>query len=341
MKHKRKFRLSWLLWVIPILIAWVIITHSAEVNKITAVLKQGKWEWVLVAASIQVAYYLEFTLLYHSCFNLVQVRCKYRDLIPAMFASVFANLAPTGGTGGAAVFIHQAVRRNQSGARASIGALLVQITDFGSFILVLVIGLVYLLVQHSLRNYQIIAAVIMMLFVGAMVTILLLALWQTFFISKILHLFQRVINKISRIFRHNKNLLGDDWAILTANELKDAAQTITSQPRDILITLWIALSTHILDILSIYAIFLAFNQPVRVGVLISGYALTHLFTTVAITPQGIGVVEGVMAIVYNSLGISIEKAAVIALAYRGLNLWLPLLIGFFLMRKLKFSRTQE
>jgi uncharacterized membrane protein YbhN (UPF0104 family) len=58
---------------------------------------------------------------------------------------------------------------------------------------------------------------------------------------------------------------------------------------------------------------------------------------VAITPQGVGVVEGGMALAYTSLGIPGPVAAAVVLGFRGLNVGLnvglPVLAGFLLLRR--------
>ena len=57
-------------------------------------------------------------------------------------------------------------------------------------------------------------------------------------------------------------------------------------------------------------------------------------------PQGIGVVEGVMALVFASLGVPAGSATVIALAFRGLTFWLPMAAGFLLLRQLRSLRAE-
>jgi hypothetical protein len=66
-----------------------------------------------------------------------------------------------------------------------------------------------------------------------------------------------------------------------------------------------------------------------------------LFWIVSITPQGIGVVEGTMALVFTSLGIPAERATLIALSFRGLTFWLPLLVGFLLLRRVRAFAAPE
>ena len=54
----------------------------------------------------------------------MDVRSRYRELVPLTFVSIFVNLvAPLGGLSGAALFTDDASRRGESGARAALGAL--------------------------------------------------------------------------------------------------------------------------------------------------------------------------------------------------------------------------
>jgi hypothetical protein len=45
--------------------------------------------------------------------------------------------------------------------------------------------------------------------------------------------------------------------------------------------------------------------------------------------------EGIMAIVFVSLGVPFEKAVVVTFAYRGITFWLPFILGIFGLRKTK------
>jgi phosphatidylglycerol lysyltransferase len=57
--------------------------------------------------------------------------------------------------------------------------------------------------------------------------------------------------------------------------------------------------------------------------------------------MGIGVVEGVMPLVFISLGVSHSVAILVTLAYRGLSFWLPLLVGFILLHRVKSFGVEE
>ena len=80
-----------------------------------------------------------------------------------------------------------------------------------------------------------------------------------------------------------------------------------------------------------YILFLAFQQSVRLGTLVAGFGIGIVFFIITIVPQGAGAVLGMMTLVFSSMGIPKTIAFVIALAFRGMNFWLPLFCGFFLI----------
>jgi phosphatidylglycerol lysyltransferase len=90
----------------------------------------------------------------------------------------------------------------------------------------------------------------------------------------------------------------------------------------------------------LYVFFLSFGQPVTLEILIAGYSMIILFATVS--PGGAGIVDGLMPLVFVSLGIPLAEATVVSLAFRGTTFWLPLILGFLLLRRLPlFSKTEQ
>jgi phosphatidylglycerol lysyltransferase len=331
----------WLLWLLLILFVWVVVSRLTEIEKLLETLRQARWQWVLLAAMLQVLYYVLYTALYQSAFRTVEVESRLSELLPVMFASVFVSVATaSGGAGGMALFVDDAARRGQSAARATAGTLLVAVSELGMFTGVLGIGLLYLFRCHDLQVYEVIAAAILLLLIAAQSGFLLLGLWQPESLRRLLGWLQQAINRLGGWFKH-PTLVANDWAERTAAEFAQAALAVFANPQGLGRTLVIALLIHVVDLASLQALFVAFHQPVGIGVLVTGYAVGMLFWLVAVTPQGIGVVEGVMALVFTSLGVPVARASLITLAFRGLGLWLPLAVGFFLLRRVKSFGTQE
>ncbi len=328
-----KFR--WLTWLSVIAFLWIVLTRLTEIEHVAATLAGGDWLWVLVAAILQVLYYTVRTGLYRVTFTSIGVESRILELLPVTFSSLFLNVtAPSGGVSGAALFVDYARRRGQSGARAAVGTLLALTADFIAFAFVLSAGIAFLFVAHDLRPYQISAAVLLLVLTFVLSALMALGLWAPQRLGMVLDWLLRPARRLGALF-HRPKLVPNRHVRRITEEFAEAAQAVSARPSSLGRILAVALAMHMVDLLSLAALFQAFGQPLSLGVLVAGYAMGMLFWIVSITPQGIGVVEGAMTLVFTSLGMPGERAAVIAIAFRGLTFWLPLLAGFILLRRVR------
>ncbi|MGQ9786061.1 MAG: flippase-like domain-containing protein [Anaerolineae bacterium] len=334
-------RRRWILWVLIIAFVWLVITRFTEIQKLLDILAQGQWEWVLAAALLQALFFVVYAALYQAAFHTVEVESRVSELIPVLLSSWFLTVvAPSGGASTAALFADDAARRGQSPVRAAAGTVLVLLADFSSFVVVLAIGLLYLFSQHSLQLYHILGSFALFCFIGALIGLLLMGVWQPDRLRRSLYWVQRAANVLARQLRRPA-WLPEGWADRIADEAIDASLAMITYPQRLMRTMAVALMAHLVNLASLYALFRAFQEPIQFGPLVAGFAVGELFLVVSPTPMGIGVMEGAMVLVYNSLGIATEKAAVVTLAFRGLSLWLPLFIGFFLLRRVKSFGAEE
>lgn len=331
----------WVFWILAVGFIWVVVSRYSEAQQLSQVLAHGHWGWLILAAGAQMAYYLAMAATYQAAFAAIDVNSRVRDLLPITLSSLFINVvAPSGGAAGAALFVDDLHRRGQSPARAAVGVFLQLICVFVSFMLILIFGLIYLFMQHDLEMYEVVAAILLFAATATLSSALLLSLWHPQLLHRLLLWVQHFLNGLFGFLR-NPSTLADDWAERNAAEFSQAAETIIHRPKRLARAVGMAFIAHGISIFSLYLLFLAFNQHILIGSLVAGYAMGFLFLVVSITPMGIGVVEGVMTLVYTSLGISSAAAATVALAYRGLGFWLPLGLGFLLLRRSKTFGAEE
>jgi uncharacterized protein (TIRG00374 family) len=331
----------WLYYLLILAFVIVVISRFTEAQKLVRTLLGGRPEWVAAALLFQCVYYVIFTAVFQSALWTVEVGGRLRDYIPVWFTSVFLNItAPSAGMTGAAVFIDDAARRGQSAARAAAGTILVLVADYSAFSLVMISGMIVLFATRNLHAYEVIAAVILLVFIISLSSILLMGLWRPARLGRLLAWLQRTLTRIAARFRR-RSFLPDDWAARNAAEFSQAAAAIKLHPERLARTYALAMAAHLAELLTLFMLFRAFRAGIHPGVLVAGYSVGILFWLVAITPSGIGVVEGVMTLVLSSLGVPVEKATLIALSFRGLTFWLPLTIGFFLLRRSRSFRHSE
>jgi phosphatidylglycerol lysyltransferase len=325
----------WIFLVLTILFLWVVVSRFTELHQLRTTLAQGQWNWVLAAILLQMIYYVVFSASYQAAFYTVDIQTRTRDLIPVTLGSLFINVVvPAGGAGGAALFAEDLARRGKPAARAAVGVLLQLIADFSAFTLLLIPGMVFLFIDHDLRAYEIVASVILLLATIGLTGFLLIGIWKPEWMRRLFGASQRTANWLfGRL--HRSLSLADDWAQKNADEFNQASTAVASHPFRLLRTIGTTFLAHVLDIITLYILFRAFNQSIGLGVLVAGYAVGILFWIVSITPQGIGVVEGVMALTFTSLGIPGAVAATVTLTFRGLTFWLPMLLGFLAVQRMR------
>ena len=335
---------SWqriLLGVLFIAFVWLIVSRFNDVQKLAKILMQGQWQWVLAAAVLQVIYYLSFTATYQAAFYTLDIRRKLFELVPVTLGSLFVNVVtPTASTAGAALFVDDASRRGHSPARAATATLLQLVTDYSAFLIVLVAGMTILFIQHDLQAYEILAAAILLVLTGALTGVLLLGVWRPTMVAGLLTWLQSVVNRVGSWFKR-PNLLDADWAHINASEFSAASQAVLEHPARLVRLLGTMLLTYAIDLLSLYVLFRAFGQSIGFGALVAGFAMGILFWIVSPIPQGIGLVEGIMALTYTSLGVPSETATIVSLAFRGLTFWLPLFLGFVLIQRTRTFGGRE
>jgi len=329
------FRRRWLWCLVSLAFAVLIALRFNEICQIGAALVRGQMQWVLVALLTQVGYYSLYAVLYQMGFLTVGVESHWGDLLPVLLASVFLKaVVPSGGVSSLAVMVDDAAKRGQSSARAAEGALLVLVADLATMVPLLVYGLHYLALRGALRAYQVVGVVIFVLFTAGLGAMLLLARRQPQVVFGVLHALQQGGNRLA-VWLRRRPFLPADWALRNAAEFAGAAEGIASRPWQLGRTLALGFLVHLLDVAAVYAIFLAYGHGVAVGAAIVGFAMDVVFSVVTFIPHGLGVAEGAITMAFVSLGVPTTNALVVALAFRGLNVWLPLAIGFLFLHQVR------
>jgi phosphatidylglycerol lysyltransferase len=332
----------WIFLVLIVLFLWVVISRFTELKQLETILAGGQWTWVLAAIFSQMVFYTVFSASYQAAFSTVGISTRTRDLIPVVLGSLFVNVVvPSGGAGGAALFADDLSRRGKSAAKTAAGLLLQLAADYSALMLLLIPGLVFLFIQHDLKSYEIVAGFILLLATVGLASALLMGIWKPEWLQRLFGWSQRTANWLFGRLQRTLTL-ADDWAQKNAEEFNQAAVAVAGNPSGLMWTVGVVLFSHVLHITTLYLLFRAFNQTIGFGALMAGYAIGMLFWIVTPTPQGIGIVEGMMALTFTSLGIPGAVSATVALTFRGLTLWLPMLLGFLAVQRTRtFGENQR
>jgi uncharacterized protein (TIRG00374 family) len=334
----------WRKFLYPLLIGVLIfflVRNWHELTELVQVLRTGSWLLILAAIFFQVLYYVFFAATYQMGMVAVGIPYKLREMVPVILSQQVVNIV-TGGAGmvGTMLLVDDARRRGATTAlRGVAGYLLSLMCDYTGIMISLVIGFGYVFWRRDLPTYQIAATSILLGLIILINLAFVLAATKPRALATILHALTWVIDKVRKLFHRSAKGLGE-WVESVISEFKIATETMRNNPTKVRELIFFALFSHLVNITCLQLLFLAFGQPVDVGTLIAGYAVGKLFLVISITPQGLGVVEGAMTLVFAKLGIPTPTAVVVVLAFRGMNLWLPVIVGAITLRKVRGFHNQ-
>ena len=300
----------------------------------------GVWYWGLVSVAIFAAYFYLFAMLYRIGLAIVDIQTTTRHMVPVLLGSIFVNtVVPIGSAAGAAVFVEDTIERGQSGARTAAGVVLVLAVDLATSVPFIAAGIAFLAAQGALEAYYWAVSLLFLAFIGLMVAGLWFGKTRESRLHSLLGFFQRVINWVGRLVKQ-PDLVSNAAVSKSAGQFSAAAAAMWRRPGLLVKALLLGLAMHAVNEVGLYTLFLTYHERVGLGALTAGMAMSIVFYVITITPQGAGAVEGVMSLLFTSMGIASETAIVVAINYRVLNIWFPLALGYFCVRRMKvFQKT--
>lgn len=311
-------------------VAWFIWKNVGEFTAVADALAHARFRWLVVASAAIGVYFCTWAWLYVVCMRTVGITLTWRQSLPTTLSALFVNtIAPTGSTAGSTLFVSRTRTSGQPAAVTVMGYLLALLAELLS--LVVLVGVSLVLIRHNegqLYSAVLISGLLLLALVVVMTLLLILARHNPERMEWWLHRLGWLINTPSRVLRRPQPL-SKKWAVSTSAQLHDAAIQIFTHPQDLGQIFGITLVMHGATMTAFAAVFLAMQQPLTWATVLTAYALMMLFWIVSPTPQGIGVVEVVGAYVLSQTGMNTGIAVVVALAFRGVAYWIPLVIGGF------------
>ncbi|HUJ16301.1 MAG TPA: lysylphosphatidylglycerol synthase transmembrane domain-containing protein [Thermoanaerobaculia bacterium] len=312
-----------------------VASHFTDFGHFVTVLKRGDWKWITIGLVVHIVYFFTYAYLYKKAFAVVDVESRTLPLVALVFASIFVNaVIPSGGAGGAALFIDDARQRGQSGGRAAIGVVLVLLADLFTMIPIVVWGFAFLAKHHKLAGYDFLSAGCYVGYLALLTVMLVLAHRRQHLLERFLGWIRKVVNNLGAKF-HKANVVSERWPKKTSDEFSKASGMIVERPWQVVALAVIATVAHLINIVGLWALIHAFGIAIPVSGLIAAFGMGIVFFIVSPVPQGVAVVEAVMTLVFTSLGISKQKAITITMIFRGVNFWLPLVVGIWFVWRLR------
>lgn len=283
----------------------------------------------------QIANYHTYAKLYQGLFDILGRKMSYRSMYRTGVELTFVNhVFPSAGVSGFSYFSFRMMQYGATAAQATLVQTMRFITVFISFQAILLFGVLALAVNGKASNLVIFVAtsIGVALVFGTLAMVYVIGSEQR--IDQFFTGLTKGLNWFLQLFRKGKpetiNVskarelfveFHENYIILQNNYTKLKGPV-----------LW-ALLSSVTEILTLYAVYMAFGNYVNIGAIIIAYAVANFAGLISILPGGIGVYEGLMTAVLAAVGIPPSLSLPITIMYRILTMALQLPVGYLLYHK--------
>jgi uncharacterized protein (TIRG00374 family) len=298
---------------------------------------------LLLMIPLQALNYYAVARLYKDYFKTQGEELKLSTMYKIALELNFVNhVFPSGGVSG---FSYLSVRLKQHGI-STAKSTLAQILRFGltfiSFLGLLFLGMVVLALRRHTSPMTILvgSSIAFLTFFGVIIAGYIIS--DSGRIKAFTSFLPKALNKVVGIFRRkNPSIINIHKVERTMEDLHTDYVLLSRNWRQLKRPFWWSMLVNVTDLMTIYAVYVAFGSWINPGALILAYAVANFAGLIAVLPGGVGVYEGLMTAVLASAGVEKALALSATVVYRVLNMLYTLPLGYFLYnRALKRSGAQ-
>lgn len=310
----------------PILIVlglavYLLVPQITTLQNSWSVVQGMIWWAVALAITSQALSYLGSGFMLHAILDTNQQKLSILKGTLITMASVSIGLVAGGWVGGATATYGWVRRESHDGNTAVLAGTLPALLNNAVLVGVSLIGTIYLLLVHDLSKVQLIEFSVILLMLGLMATGLIVAL-------RFPQTATRYIVWLANYWATlRRKPFTPESTISRVNQFVAAWDSLRKGK-------WLypmlgAIANIGFDMLTLYFMFIAAGHNVNLGILFAGYGLPLILGKMAfLFPGGVGVIEGSMVALYDSLNVPDAVSVVVILGYRLFSFWLPTLLGF-------------
>jgi putative heme transporter len=291
---------------------------------------------LLLMIPIQLLNYHSQAKLYQGLFHIVGNKLPYKFLYRTALELNFVNhVFPSGGVTGISYFgLRMRDGEKLTGSKATLVQIMKLLLLFLSFEVLILLGILALAMMGRVNNLTIlVAAWISAFLVIGTVTFAYIVGSR----SRINHFFtglSKGINKVLKLVRPGKpDTIDTTKARHVFDDFHENYQMIKSSYKQLEKPFWWALLANLTEVLSVYAVFIAFGELVNIGAVILAYAVANFAGLVSVLPGGVGVYEALMVTVLATGGVAAAVSLPVIVMYRVLNTLIQIPPGYYFYQK--------
>lgn len=290
---------------------------------------------LLLILPLQAINYTAYSNMYNRLFGLLGNKVARREMFKVtMELNLVNNVFPSGGVSGFSYFGVRMKRLGVTTGKATLVQTMKFVLLFVSFEVLLAFGLLFLalggqasnmtiLIASSLATFLFMATLGAAFVIGSEKRINSFFTYVTMMVNKLIHLVRRGHPETISVERVQR----------TFKELHDNYVILKSDYRKLIPPAAFALLANLSEVLTLYVVYIAFDQWVNPGAVILAYAIANFAGLISVLPGGIGIYEAIMTAVLVTAGVPASVSIPVTIMYRVLNTTVQLVPGYYFYHK--------
>lgn len=295
-------------------------------------LDRVKWWALLLIIPLQVWKYDTQARLYRSLFHIVGNKFRYRQMFETSLELNFINnVFPSGGVSGISYFGIRMRSDKVTAGKATLVQLMKLLMLFVSFEVLLLLGLFLVALEGDVNSLLLMLTVALstLLFVGTVLFVYILGGKGR------VHAFYKLIEfsvyRTRQLIFRKRTIEKQELPRIRflLSELHNNFKTIKARYSELKAPFLWGMLTNVAEILTIYAVYVAFGEWVNIGAVILAYSVANFAGLVSVLPGGVGIYEALMTTVLVAAGIPVALSLSTTIMYRVLSSVVQLPIGYY------------
>lgn len=311
-----------------ILIILLIILRFDEFKDTFSLIKKENLNFLILAFIAQLLTYISVAITYKSLLAAMKYYVNFFKLFKlSIVVSFLNNMIPSLGLSGNTALFHSLKTHH----KVSEGKIIISISLSGistgiAFVLVLLFAFIMLVIRKNLDLISLILLIIAALIIVVVALLLFESIKNRRYFANFI---EKIATRLFRIFKKEFNKEKFDYVI---EEFYEGIKIMRNDKKHFLIPLVFSLVKILLDVITIYLIFLSFNVKISIPIIILGLTIGSVLGIISFLPGGLGIFELTTSGIYTGLGVNFGIALETILIFRFLSYWLPNLIGFLIYK---------
>lgn len=286
---------------------------------------------LLLIIPLQIINYASYSNMYSRLFGLLGNKVTKKDMFKVTLElNLVNNVFPSGGVSGFSYFGVRMKRLGVSTGKATLVQTMKFVLLFVSFEVLLAFGLLFLALGGQASNMTILVASSLATFLFMVTVGAAFLIGSETRINSFFTYVTQTLNKIIHVVRRgHPETISVDRVQKTFKELHENYIILKSDYRKLIAPALFALLANLSEVLTLYVVYIAFDQWVNPGAVILAYAIANFAGLISVLPGGIGIYEAIMTAVLVTAGVPASVSIPVTIMYRVLNTTAQLVPGYY------------